>query len=132
MNELKAQLIRTMQTELDELKNELLRLPQEEILGRAYEYAMKTEIIFAAHNSELEKHQMQALANHPSPLSDVYNKYLKHDESSLSEELENCLVEESNVEMRHEKYSDAFLLTTIESGLYGCTIIPTVQLEVSM
>lgn len=110
MNELKAQLIRAMQSELDELKNELLRLPPEEILGRAYEYAMKTEIIFAAHNSELEEHQMQALANHPAPLSDVYNKYLKHDESSLSEELENCLVEESNIEIRHQKYSDAFFV----------------------
>lgn len=45
MNELKAQLIKNMQAELDKLKEDLLNISPQEILSRAYEYAMKTEII---------------------------------------------------------------------------------------
>ena len=123
MNELKAQLIKNMQAELDKLKEDLLNISPQEILSRAYEYAMKTEIIYAAHDSVLDDHQIEALLKHPSPLSDVYNKYLKHDETSLSDELANCLAEEANVELhhnenteekRHEEYSDAFF---IDNGL---------------
>lgn len=53
----------------------------------------------------------------------MYSKYLKHDETSLSDELANCLAEEANVELhhnentkekRHEEYSDAFF---IDNGL---------------
>lgn len=99
MNELKAQLIKNMQAELDKLKEDLLNISPQEILSRAYEYAMKTEIIYAAHDSVLDDHQIEALLKHPSPLSDVYNKYLKHDETSLSDELANCLAEEANVEL---------------------------------
>lgn len=123
MNKLKAQLIKSMQTDLDELKKDLLKMQPQEILGRAYEYAMKTEIIYAAHDSVLDDHQIKALLKHPSPLNDVYSKYLKHDETSLSDELANCLAEEANVELhhnenteekRHEEYSDAFF---IDNGL---------------
>ena len=112
MNELKAQLIKNMQAELDELKEDLLNISPQEILSRAYEYAMKTEIIYAAHDAELDDYQMEALLKHPSPLNDVYSKYLKHDETALSDELANCLVEEANIanEKRHEEYSDAFFV----------------------
>jgi len=41
MNELKAQLIKNMQAELDKLKEDLLNISPQEILSRAYEYAMK-------------------------------------------------------------------------------------------
>lgn len=47
MNKLKAQLIKNMQAELDKLKEDLLNISSQEILSRAYEYAMKTEIIYA-------------------------------------------------------------------------------------
>lgn len=77
MNKLKAQLIKSMQTDLDELKKDLLKMQPQEILGRAYEYAMKTEIIYAAHDAELDDYQIEALLKHPSPLNDVYSKYLK-------------------------------------------------------
>lgn len=112
MNELKAQLIKNMQAELDELKEDLLNISPQEILSRAYEYATKTEIIYAAHDAELDDYQMEALLKHPSPLNDVYSKYLKHDETALSDELANCLVEEANIanEKRHEEYSDAFFV----------------------
>lgn len=121
MNKLKAQLIKNMQAELDKLKEDLLNISSQEILSRAYEYAMKTEIIYAAHDANLNNYQIKALLKHPSPLNDVYSKYLKHDETSLSDELANCLAEEANVELhhnentkekRHEEYSDAFLLIT--------------------
>lgn len=59
MNELKAQLIKSMQAELDELKEDLLKMPQQEILSRAYEYAMKTEIIYAAHDVDLDDIRVQ-------------------------------------------------------------------------
>lgn len=36
MNKLKAQLIKSMQTDLDELKKDLLKMQPQEILGRAY------------------------------------------------------------------------------------------------
>lgn len=123
MNKLKAQLIKNMQAELDKLKEDLLNISSQEILSRAYEYAMKTEIIYAAHDANLNNYQIKALLKHPSPLNDVYSKYLKHDETSLSDELANCLAEEANVELhhnentkekRHEEYSDAFF---IDNGL---------------
>ena len=123
MNKLKAQLIKNMQAELDKLKEDLLNISSQEILSRAYEYAMKTEIIYAAHDAKLNNYQIKALLKHPSPLNDVYSKYLKHDETSLSDELANCLAEEANVELhhnentkekRHEEYSDAFF---IDNGL---------------
>lgn len=112
MNKLKAQLIKNMQAELDELKEDLLNISPQEILSRAYEYAMKTEIIYAAHDADLDDYQIEALLKHPSPLNDVYSKYLKHDETSLSDELANCLVEEANIanEKRHKEYSDAFFV----------------------
>ena len=108
MNELKAQLIKNMQAELDELKKELLKMPPQEILSRAYEYAMKTEIIYAAHDAELEDNQLEALLKYHTPLSNVYNKYLKHDETSLSDELANCLVEEADIELHHNENTDDF------------------------
>lgn len=52
MNKLKAQLIKNMQAELDKLKEDLLNISSQEILSRAYEYAMKTEIIYAFLNGE--------------------------------------------------------------------------------
>lgn len=119
MNELKAQLIKNMQAELDELKEDLLKMPQQEILSRAYEYAMKTEIIYAAHDVDLDDNQRESLLKYHTPLSNVYNKYLKHDETSLSDELVNCLVEEADIELHHnentdekchEEYSDAFFV----------------------
>lgn len=119
MNELKAQLIKNMQAELDELKEDLLKMPQQEILSRAYEYAMKTEIIYAAHDVDLDDNQLESLLKYHTPLSNVYNKYLKHDETSLSDELVNCLVEEADIELHHnentdekchEEYSDAFFV----------------------
>lgn len=79
MNELKAQLIKNMQAELDELKEDLLKMPQQEILSRAYEYAMKTEIIYAAHDVDLDDNQLESLLKYHTPLSNVYNKYLNID-----------------------------------------------------
>ena len=61
MNELKAQLIKNMQAELDKLKEDLLNISSQEILSRAYEYAMKTEIIYAAHDAKLNHYQIKAL-----------------------------------------------------------------------
>ena len=119
MNELKAQLIKNMQAELDELKEDLLKMPQQEILSKAYEYAMKTEIIYAAHDVDLDDNQLESLLKYHTPLSNVYNKYLKHDETSLSDKLVNCLVEEADIELHHnentdekchEEYSDAFFV----------------------
>ena len=119
MNELKAQLIKNMQAELDELKEDLLKMSQQEILSRAYEYAMKTEIIYVAHDVDLDDNQLESLLKYHTPLSNVYNKYLKHDETSLTDELANCLVEEADIELhhnentdekRHEEYSDAFFV----------------------
>lgn len=133
MNELKAQLIKNMQAELDKLKEDLLNISSQEILSRAYEYAMKTEIIYAAHDAKLNNYQIKALLKHPSPLNDVYCKYLKHDETSLSDELANCLVEEANIanEKRHEEYSDAFFVDNERNALYGCITIPTAMPEVN-
>lgn len=74
MNELKAQLIKNMQAELDKLKEDLLNISSQEILSRAYEYAVKTEIIYAAHDANLNNYQIKALLKHPSPLNDVYSK----------------------------------------------------------
>ena len=79
MNELKAQLIKNMQAELDELKEDLLKMPQQEILSRAYEYAMKTEIIYAAHDVDLDDNQLESLLKYHTPISNVYNKYLNID-----------------------------------------------------
>lgn len=140
MNELKAQLIKNMQAELDELKEDLLKMPQQEILSRAYEYAMKTEIIYAAHDVDLDDNQLESLLKYHTPLSNVYNKYLKHDETSLSDELVNCLVEEADIELHHnentdekchEEYSDAFLSIMNVNALYGCITIPTAMPEVN-
>lgn len=96
----------------NEAMTDAKELVGKEILSRAYEYAMKTEIIYAAHDANLDDYQIEALLKHPSPLNDVYSKYLKHDETSLSDELANCLVEEANIanEKRHKEYSDAFFV----------------------
>ena len=52
MNKLKAQLIKNMQAELDKLKEDLLNISSQEILSRAYEYAMKTETEATAKKSQ--------------------------------------------------------------------------------
>lgn len=114
MNKLKAQLIKNMQAELDKLKEDLLNISSQEILSRAYEYAMKTEIIYAAHDANLNNYQIEALLKHPSPLNDVYSKYRSTMKNRYRTSLQTVLLKKPILPMRSVTKNTAtlFLLIT--------------------
>lgn len=117
MNEQNAKLIAKMQTELDGLKELMMSGDKNTVFEKSYEYIMKREIIYAAHNNELTVEQAEALLSSPSPLCDVYNAYLKLDETALSDTMFECMkneaqiaLESNNVSKPIKKYDDAFFI----------------------
>ena len=76
-----------MSNELDDYKQELLQKEPSEIIDSAYEYAMKTEIVFMIESRDLSENVSQKLLSMDNPLDEIYREWLDMD-SSFSDLLE--------------------------------------------
>ena len=84
------QLFRKLEVEFKDLKENLLSLPKEELLENSYKYFFFDEIkeTLITMSDELDVVQLDSLLSTPSPLSLIYDEYLKTDNS---EEMENII-----------------------------------------
>lgn len=65
-------------------RNWLLEQPPEEILNRAYTYAMREDIVVAAENYDLlTEPQAKALCQSLSPMNEIYSTFDKRDASNM-------------------------------------------------
>lgn len=78
--ELSQKLYDKMEAEQDAYRLELMRLPPEEILSKAYEYAMREDILSLMEDPELlTAKRCKALLTSSTPLADIYRHYAKMD-----------------------------------------------------
>ena len=72
-----------MHEEQDRFKEELLKLPPEDILHKSYEYWMREEILLAVNEHSLTDAQLSALVKLDNPLSAAYQEFLDTDHDTL-------------------------------------------------
>ena len=64
-----------MAAEQERFKHTLLGMTPEEVLGHAYEYAMREDILMEVEELDLSAPEAAALLESPSPLADVYGDF---------------------------------------------------------
>ena len=72
---LNEQLYDKMMAELTHFRSELLAKPPEEILKNAEEYMVRSDIVMAVEEMELDEKRAAALLKSATPLADVYKKF---------------------------------------------------------
>lgn len=73
--ELNSALYRKLFDEQDQYKKVLLKLPPENILDHAYEYAVRDDILLSFEYHDLSDDQVKALLKSEYPLHDIFNKW---------------------------------------------------------
>ena len=69
--------------EQEHYRQHLLTLPPEEILGSAYEYTIREDIVMCMEELDLTEAQAKALLASPAPLADVYKDFEKLETSYM-------------------------------------------------
>ena len=100
--ELNTLLYQKMFSEQERYRQHLLTLPPEEILGSAYEYTIREDILLSLEYHNLSDKQCQALLKSPCPLSDVFRAWEKY-ESSHMEELWSVVENRANTVIQAAK-----------------------------
>lgn len=77
--ELNEQLYERMAAEQKEFYEHLLTLPPKEILDKAYEYAVREDIVLTMENADLSINQCKGLLKLDKPLDHVFRKYQDRD-----------------------------------------------------
>ena len=72
-------LFEKMSAEQDKFRNWLKTQPADEILNHSYEYIVREDIVMAMEDINLSEEMAKMLLNSSSPLSDVYDLYLKQE-----------------------------------------------------
>ncbi len=70
-------LCKKMKAEQDKYKDWLMQQSPEEILNHAYEYSVRNDILTHTQYADLSDELATALLNSPSPLSDVYDRFIR-------------------------------------------------------
>ena len=99
--ELNLELYRRLLSEQDSFRDELLSLPPEQILSRAYEYAVREDIVMSLEENDLSGRQARALLTSEHPLQDVFLRW-ENSESSHMEEIRSVIESEANSVIRSE------------------------------
>ena len=99
--ELKAQLYQKMADEQAAYREYLLSLPPDEILGNAYEYATREDILMALENDDLSRKQATALLKSEKPLEAVYRHHEAHGRSRM-EDIWSSVEAKANAIMRDD------------------------------
>ena len=94
IEEMSQKLYDKMAAEQESYRQDLLKLPPEQILDKAYEYAMREDILQLMDDPELLSAQRcKALLKSKTPVADVYRHYDKLDCTFLEtmrSAFENC------------------------------------------
>ena len=99
--ELNNTLYAKMQAEQDAYRGWLLSLRQEEILRHTYEFTVRTDILLALENENLESAQAAALLKSETPLADVYKDFCKL-ETGYMDTLRSTMEGRADQEIRKE------------------------------
>ena len=86
------ELCKKMKAEQDKYKDWLMQQSPEEILNHAYEYSVRNDILNQTQYSELSDELMTALLNSPSPLDDIYKRFVKI-ETDYIDTIDGCICE---------------------------------------
>ena len=88
------ELIVRLHEELDERKEEILKMRPEDILGHSYEIAYKTEIAelfdWFYEDDDFEDAEIQMLLNQKNALDYLYSEWLDWDGSVINELSQSC------------------------------------------
>ena len=93
---LDEQLYDKLSQEQDTFRKELLALPPEQILDKAWEYLVREDILLAMEYNELEDEQAQALLELPDAMSDLCDT-VKEKDSRQQETIWHEIEERANV-----------------------------------
>ena len=99
--ELNAQLYQKMADEQAAYREYLLSLQPDEILGNAYEYATREDVLMALENDALSRKQAAALLKSEKPLEAVYRHHEAHGRSRM-EDIWNSVEAKANAIMRDD------------------------------
>ena len=99
--ELNLELYRRLLSEQESFRDELLSLPPEQILSRAYEYAVREDIVMSLEETDLSGRQARALLKSGHPLQDIFLRW-ENSESSHMEEIRSVIENEANRIIRSE------------------------------
>ena len=99
--ELNTQLYKKMADEQAAYREYLLSLPPGEILGNAYEYATREDILMALENDDLSRKQAAALLKSEKPLEAVYRHHEAYGRSHM-EYIWASMVAKANAIMRDD------------------------------
>lgn len=86
------ELCKKMKAEQEKYKAWLMEQSPEEILNHAYEYSVRNDILNQTQYSELSDELMTALLNSPSPLDDIYKRFVKI-ETDYIDTIDGCIYE---------------------------------------
>ena len=97
--ELKSRLCEKMRTEFEAYREHLLSESPQEILGHAYEYAIRDDIMETLDVTELTDTQMEKLLNAEYSLADVVRAY-KYRETEYMDAIRDSIGEAANTIMK--------------------------------
>lgn len=104
--ELSDRLYEKMVAEQDAFREELLKLPPEQILDKAYEYVMREDILMVMEDPELlSAERCKALLKSRTPVAEVYEQYNKMD-CSYMEDIRTAFETRADAMIRHQKQRD--------------------------
>ena len=100
-------LFEKMSAEQDKFRDWLKTQPVDEILNHSYEYIVREDIVIAMEDINLSEEMAKVLLNSSSPLSDIYDLYLKQETgymdnirdtiTTLADELYNAQEEKKKI-----------------------------------
>lgn len=104
-NNLYDRLCEKMSEEQAEYRSNLMAKSPQEILDHAYEYTVREDILCAMVDcGDLSEKQLTAFLNCPSPLSAIYNSFMKC-ETDHMDVLRDCIFNEADKQMEHRPVS---------------------------
>jgi hypothetical protein len=100
--ELNTKLYEKLFAEQKEFKGWLLKQPPEEILGHAYEYTIREDIILEMEYLDLSDEQAKALIDSEKPLEEILNTFEKI-EGTHMDEIRDCIEARAKVCINEQK-----------------------------
>ena len=93
--DLNTELYMKMFSSQEAFKNELLLMPPEEILKKAYEYTIREDILLNLEYNDISDEQAKALMSVPDPLAEVFQAF-EQMESDQMAQLMGCIESKAN------------------------------------
>lgn len=100
-----TELIDKMQQEQQRFRDWLVKQPPDEILGHAYEYCTREDILAEAEEIELRPAQMKALLDSPAILGDIFKDFCKC-ETDVMEQVKQCIEDRADKNLEKMQYKE--------------------------